>query len=113
MAISLKTIWNQRMKILEGVKNSIFKKDHIEFIALERMKICEACPLIDKEGSKCMLPGSQPCCSACGCKLSLKTRSMSSECSHPDGPKWESMITEEEEEKLYEDINYDPDATSE
>ena len=113
MAISLKTIWNQRMKILEGVKNSIFKKDHIEFIALERMKICEACPLIDKEGSKCMLPGTQPCCGACGCKLSLKTRSMSSECSHPDGPKWEAMITEEEEEKLYEDINYDPDATSE
>lgn len=112
MAVSLKAIWDHRMQILEGVKNSVFKKDHIEFMASERMKICEACPLIDKEGSNCMLAGTQPCCSACGCKLSLKIRSMSSECAHPDGSKWEAVITQEEEDKLYNEINYDPDGTS-
>jgi hypothetical protein len=97
------------MQILEGVKNSIFKKDHIEFIASERMKICQACPLIDLKGDKCMVPGTAPCCGACGCKLAFKTRSLSSECAHPDKPKWESILTDEEQDKLYEEIKYNPE----
>lgn len=97
------------MKILEGAKNSIFKKDAIEFVARQRMKICEGCELIDKEGSKCMVPGTAPCCGACGCKLSFKVRSLSSECAHPDGPKWEPLLEQEEEDKLYQDIDYNPD----
>jgi len=97
------------MQILEGVKNTIFKKNHIEFIASERMKICEACPLIDKEGSKCLVPGTAPCCGACGCKLAFKTRSLSSECPHPEGSRWESILTDEEQDKLYEEINYNPE----
>lgn len=109
MKISLKQIWDQKMKILEGAKNAIFKTDAIEFVAQERMKICNECPLIDKEGTKCMIPGTAPCCGACGCKLSLKTRSMSSECAHPDGPKWEAVTSPEEEDKLYNDIEYNPD----
>jgi hypothetical protein len=112
MGLSLKEIWNHRMQILEGVKNTIFKKDHIEFIATERMKICQACPLIDLKGDKCLVPGTAPCCGECGCKLAFKTRSMSSECPHPEGSRWESIITEEEEEKLYTDINYNPDDIS-
>ena len=107
--MDLKTIWKNKMQILEGVKNTIFKKDHIEFIASERMKICEACPLIDREGSKCMVPGTAPCCGACGCKLAFKTRSLSSECAHPDKPKWEAILTDEEQDKLYEEINYNPE----
>lgn len=107
--MDLKTIWKNKMQILEGVKNTIFKKDHIEFIASERMKICEACPLIDKEGSKCLVPGTAPCCGACGCKLAFKTRSLSSECAHPDKPKWEAILTNEEQDKLYEEINYNPE----
>ena len=108
--MDLKTIWKNKMKILEGVKNTLFKKDNVEFIAAERMKICEACPLIDREGSKCMVPGTAPCCGACGCKLAFKTRSLSSECAHPDKPKWEAILTDEEQDKLYEEINYNPDA---
>ena len=107
--MDLKTIWKNKMQILEGVKNTIFKKNHIEFIASERMKICEACPLIDKEGSKCLVPGTAPCCGACGCKLAFKTRSLSSECPHPEGSRWESILTDEEQDKLYEEINYNPE----
>ena len=107
--MDLKTIWKNKMQILEGVKNSIFKKDHIEFIASERMKICQACPLIDLKGNKCMVPGTAPCCGACGCKLAFKTRSLSSECAHPDKPKWESILTDEEQDKLYEEIKYNPE----
>ena len=73
------------------------------------MSVCMNCPLIDTEGSKCMVPGTAPCCSACGCKLGFKTRSLSSECAHPDGPRWQAILKTEEEDKLYQDINYNPD----
>jgi len=56
-----------------------------------------------------MIPGTQPCCSACGCKLSFKIRSLSSKCAHPDGPKWKALLSQEEEDNLYEKIEYNPD----
>lgn len=107
--MSLKKVWNNRKKIFEGLANKMFKSEHVEAIAKERMTICEACPLIDREGSKCVMPGTAPCCGECGCKLSLKTRSLSSDCPHPDGPKWEAILDQAEEDKLYNDIGYDPD----
>jgi hypothetical protein len=76
------------------------------------MKLCEECDIIDRKGSKCVLPGSAPCCGECGCKLSYKVRSLSSECPHPNGPKWKAFMSEEEEDKLYEEINYNPDIDS-
>jgi hypothetical protein len=109
MKSSIKTIWKNRTQILEGIKNSVFKNEEIELIAKQRMEICESCELIDKEGSKCILVGTQPCCGACGCKLSFKTRSLSSECAHPDGPRWKAVLSQEEEDKLYNEINYNPD----
>jgi len=36
-----------------------------------------------------MVVGTQPCCGICGCSLSMKLRSMDSQCPHPDGPKWD------------------------
>lgn len=39
-----------------------------------------------------MVKGTQPCCGECGCSLSLKLRSMDSECPHPDGPKWGAEV---------------------
>lgn len=102
-------IWTHRKQIFEGITNSIFKKDIVEKIAAERLLICKSCPLIDLKGDKCMVPGTQPCCSACGCKLSFKTRSLSSECANPDGPLWPSILEPEEEDKLYNDINFKPD----
>lgn len=84
-------------KISEGFLNSIFKKEHIEIIAKERFKVCQACEILDTQGDKCFTPKTQPCCGECGCSLKFKTRSLSSEC--PLG-KWKAWMTEEQEEKL-------------
>lgn len=93
----LTTLWNNRELILEGIKNYLFTSDTIEQIAQERYTICQGCPSIDLIGTSCLAPGSNPCCSNCGCSLKFKTRSLSSEC--PAG-KWKALMTEEEEEKL-------------
>ena len=61
------------------------------------MHICNRCTYLDLKGKSCLVPGTQPCCSECGCSLEFKTRSLSSEC--PKG-KWKAWLTEEEEEKL-------------
>jgi hypothetical protein len=37
------------------------------------------------------MPGTQPCCSDCGCSLGLKLRSPDSSCPHPEGPKWKEV----------------------
>ena len=59
---------------------------------------CE-CSEIDLKGSKCEMPGSQPCCGNCGCSLGFKTRALSAEC--PIG-EWPALMTENEEDKLGE-----------
>jgi hypothetical protein len=94
-------IWKSKGQILEGITNSIFKKEDVEEIAQHRMQICGECELLDVQGDGCMVPGTQPCCNekkgGCGCSLSLKTRALSSEC--PLG-KWKAELSEEEEDKL-------------
>jgi hypothetical protein len=94
-------IWKSKGQILEGITNSIFKKEDVEEIAQIRLNICQGCKLYDFSGEGCMVIGTQPCCDerkgGCGCSLSLKTRSLSSEC--PLG-KWKAELTEEEEEQL-------------
>lgn len=102
--MDIKSIWNNRGKILEGFRNKIFKDEHIEAIANERYKVCLACEHIDKEGSKCAVPFTNPCCSKCGCSLGLKTRSLSSEC---PVDKWSALLTEEEEYKFLNSIYND------
>jgi|TARA_R110002020_G_scaffold107192_2_gene249131 hypothetical protein len=89
-------------KIAEGIKNNIFKKEHVEAIAQERFKICIACSLFDARGDNCMAPGTQPCCSDCGCSLAFKVRSLSSDC-----PKayWDAVATEEQEEQVMSQVN--------
>lgn len=89
-------------QIMEGIKNKIFKKEHVEAEAALRWSICKECSFLDTKGSKCMMPGTQPCCSDCGCSLSLKTRALSSEC--PKG-KWPALMTEKEEELLRQVID--------
>jgi len=84
-------------QIYDGIKNDIFKTEYVEKIAASRIKICESCKEFDTKGNKCMAPGTQPCCSLCGCSMKWKSRSMSSEC--PAG-KWEALLTELEEQKL-------------
>lgn len=90
-------IWKNRGLILEGIKNNIFRTAHVENIAFYRNEICNMCEFNDKKGSSCVMPGSQPCCSECGCSLALKTRSLSSSC--PKGF-WNSELTESEEQSL-------------
>lgn len=75
------------IRILTGIWNRIFPNKKIEKMAAERMIICNACPLIDKTGDTCFAPGTQPCCSVCGCKLSWKVRVPGEACEAPD-PKW-------------------------
>ena len=93
----LTTLWNNKALILEGIKNYLFSTDTIEQIALERHTICQQCPNFDIIGVNCLAPGTQPCCSNCGCSLKFKTRSLSSEC--PIG-NWPALLSEEEENDL-------------
>jgi len=90
----LTQIWQERHKILEGIKNSIIRDEFVEEVATLRNKQCTDCP---SKGTECALPGTAPCCNECGCSLAFKTRSLSSSC--PLG-KWEALMTEEEEDAL-------------
>jgi len=99
MSTTLKSIWENRKKILEGVRNTILRDELVEDVARMRREICDKCEYLDKKGKQCAMKGTQPCCGDCGCSLTFKTRSLSSDC--PQG-KWEALITEEEEDKLDE-----------
>ena len=95
----IKAIITNRKKIAEGLWNYANPKESIERVASYRNNICLSCPSIDLRGSSCIAPGSQPCCSLCGCSLKFKLRSMSSDC--PAGL-WNAVLSEDEENKLYE-----------
>lgn len=105
MSLSLIKIWKNKGKILEGIKNSVFKQEHIEEIAAERLALCKACPHIDLDGTKCDVPGTSPCCSLCGCSLAIKTRSLSSQCALNFSRRWEVVLTEEEDDQLNNHLN--------
>lgn len=93
---TLKTIWKERKKILEGITNSVIRDSFVEKTSALRFEVCNECP---SKGKKCAVKGTAPCCNECGCSLAFKTRSLSSEC--PLG-KWQAITTEEEEDKLDE-----------
>jgi hypothetical protein len=97
MAKTLLEVWKQKGKILEGIKNSVFKQEHVEEIATKRNAICQSCDLIDKTGDKCFMPGTQPCCGVCGCSLQFLQRSLSSKC---EAGKWDAILTDEENDEL-------------
>ena len=91
---TLKKIWKDRNKILEGITNTIIRDEFVEDVAKHRMEVCDAC---EYKGDKCLVPGTGPCCNDCGCSLSFKTRSLSSDCPKD---KWKALVSEEEEDKL-------------
>lgn len=99
---SILEIWKNRNKIIEGIKNSIFTKEHVEELANYRNEICQKCEHINREGSKCVMPGTQPCCGICGCSLHLLQRSLSSSC---EAGKWEAVLSEEEADTLHNHLN--------
>lgn len=84
----------------------MFKKEHVEIVYNERLNICKGCSNYDTEGVGCALPGTQPCCNqntgGCGCSLSLKLRSLSSECPLK---KWPAIMSQKEEDMLNNQIN--------
>jgi hypothetical protein len=94
MKNTLKTIWQNRKQILEGITNTVIRDKTIEEIARLRFLICDECT---SKGKKCAIKGTAPCCNECGCSLTFKTRSLASDC--PLG-KWESLATVEEEDEL-------------
>ena len=98
---AIKKIFKNRKQILEGIKNKLFKKEHVETIAKDRWQICIRCGSLDVVGDKCMMPGTQPCCGECGCSMGFKLRSLSSSCPID---KWEAVLTEEEEDELNKNI---------
>jgi len=103
--MNLLKLWENKSKIMEGLLNSVIKKDDVEQIAAARMSICEECPHIDREGSKCFAPGTQPCCGKCGCKLAWKTRSLSSSCGDEENPRWNAIVSEHEEAEIFNKLN--------
>ena len=54
-------IWKEKDKILEGLKNKVFKNEFVEVVSKERMSVCKKCPQLDIIGSKCLVPLTQPC----------------------------------------------------
>ena len=94
---SLIVIWKARNEIAEGIKNNLFKKADIEQIAAVRSDICNFCEYIDHKGTKCLVPGTAPCCGSCGCSLALKLRSLSTSC--PEGF-WKAEVSPEEEDAI-------------
>ena len=38
--MDFKKIWKNRKQIAEGIKNNIFKQEHVESLAEERLQIC-------------------------------------------------------------------------
>jgi formylmethanofuran dehydrogenase subunit E len=90
----LKKIWKERRLILQGAQRYLFKTKFVEKVSAYRMEICNECDELDTKGNNCVLKGSQPCCSNCGCSLAFKTRSLSSEC--PLG-KWGALENDDDE----------------
>ena len=107
MNSKLKTLWENRKQIAEGVMNTIFIKEEIEVVAAERKELCMVCDNYDEKGTGCLVPGSQPCCSnltgGCGCSIAFKTRSMSSSCPLKQ-PKWTAVISQEVEDEINNEI---------
>lgn len=101
-------VFKNRNHILEGIKNNIFKKDHVEAVYNERLNICKSCHNYDTVGVGCSIPGTAPCCNVkidgCGCSLSIKLRALHTDC--PLG-KWKAVVTEEESIKIQNQIKDD------
>jgi hypothetical protein len=101
-------VWKEKNKILEGIKNRVFKKADVEHIAAERMAICDTCSFLDKTGVSCLVPFTQPCCGLCGCSLGLKTRALSAAC---DGNMWGAVLSEDEQEAMDRHLDSDDNPT--
>jgi len=103
--IKISEIFQNRSKIWEGLRNKMFKKEHVEEIYEERLKICKDCECYDTVGTGCSLKGTQPCCNVklggCGCSLSIKLRSLSTDCPKK---KWLAVTSDQDEKMIKSQI---------
>lgn len=80
----MKTITNKLIKIIKALpkiktiirsfytfetKQDLLNKDDKY---KQRINICMSCENVDNEGKSCVIEGSQPCCSICGCSIKIK-----------------------------------------
>lgn len=98
-------IFKNRKQIWEGLKNNIFKQEHVEAVYGQRLEVCKGCESYDIKGSGCAVTGTQPCCNkdsgGCGCSLSVKLRSLSTNCPKE---KWLAVTDEQEEGMIRQQI---------
>jgi hypothetical protein len=89
-----------RKEILEGAFNLAVKDEFVESVSEYRINICKGCKYFD---GNCAVPGTGPCCGACGCSLAVKTRSLSTVCGaiqKNEDPKWLPVISREDEQNM-------------
>ena len=96
-------------KIAEGVKNKVFKKEHVEEIANVRWLDCSTCEHLDIQGDSCAVKATRPCCGKCGCAIGFKIRSLSSDC--PIG-KWKAVTNKEAAIEIKKQIKEEEDASN-
>jgi hypothetical protein len=86
------------MQIYEGWRNDLFPpeklKDIINKVSEERLAICNSCPEHSSNKKEYKTVRFDEHCTNCGCTLSAKTKSFSSECPLK---KWKAVMTEEQE----------------
>lgn len=97
---TLGKIWKARKQILEGAFNLVKKDEFVETVAEYRMNICKGCKYYDGD---CAVPGTGPCCGACGCSLKVKTRSLATICGKiekKEEPLWFPVLSSQQEDEL-------------
>lgn len=90
--------------IIEGWRNHIIPPERLKKAILqnsvERLLICKKCEF-NSRNTRSLRPDEH--CTICGCPLIALTKCLSCNCSIENEPKWEAIITPEEEEKIYEE----------
>lgn len=91
---AVRAFLRSRREILSGIKNYYIRDKDVDRVAKFRYGICVKCEHFSNDDRNCVIEGSTPCCSLCGCSLRLKVYSLSSSC--PEH-KWDKIISLEEE----------------
>lgn len=107
----LPEIWKNKAQIAEGIKNRIFKKQHIEELATHRQEICKDCiwysekyrndeeipEVITKirgEDVRSTVTGRPDAhCINCGCNVATKTRCLSCNCPIL---RWQAVVSDDQ-----------------
>lgn len=97
---------NRISQIYQGWKNHISPSDYLRDVIREtqekRLAICSVCPHHSKNHFTPLRPDAH--CTLCGCTLTAKTACLSCKCPD-DVPRWESVLTKDEQEKISENGN--------